>query len=221
MNIFYVICKDVIDFIRRIPKLFIIMAISLLISAFGVLFMFNLNDQLRLNKLQYDLSTRTYTIQFPQENDNDVVYQVVSEIITDQDLPEIDILEYQTISGYYVVIGYYRSAEFFDWRIRPFLGESFTIDELNSDEDVVFISDSVMDMFPDLPSPPVGASIQEFDTEFRITGVTCFKTNRTFIYHIRHLKKITLFLNLLISFSTKGFQRSNFDSYSAACDFAE
>lgn len=181
MNIFYIIFNDVIDFIRRIPKLFVIMAISLLVSAFGVLFMLNLNDQLRLHKLQSDLSTRTYTIQFQQENDNDVVYQVVSEIITDQDLPGIDILEYQTISGYYVVIGYYRSAEFFDWRIRPFLGESFTIDELNSAADVVMISDSVMDIFPDLPTPPVGASIQEFDTEFRITGVFGFR-NQPHLY---------------------------------------
>ncbi len=81
MNIVYIILNDVIDFTRRIPKLSFITSIGLLISAFGVLFVFNPNEQLLLNNLQFDQSTKSYTIQFGQETDCNLIYETIHAIV--------------------------------------------------------------------------------------------------------------------------------------------
>ena len=174
MNIVYIIFNDVIAFTCRIPKLFVIMNISLLVSAFGVLFVFNLNEQLRLNSLQFDLSTKIYSIQFGEETDRNLIYETVHAIMAHQDLQGIDILEYQTISGSYRLTGYYRDADFSDWRIRHLQGRTFSVDELNSSDNLALISDGVVALNPSLPVPPVGAQLQVFDAEFAITGVVGF-----------------------------------------------
>ena len=172
LNLLYIMVKDLVNFVFRIPKLFLIMIFSLLLSNFGMLFMFNLNEQMHLQRLQYDLSTKTYSLHLNSDIDKNLLYRAVKAIMIDRNLPEVLSVTYQMVSNRLNIIGYYRDEEFDDWQLYLRFGRDFTAEELNTSDDLAIVSDGVLAMYPALPIPPVGAQIRLLDIDFTIIGVT-------------------------------------------------
>lgn len=136
LNLLYIMVKDLVNFVFRIPKLFLIMIFSLLLSNFGMLFMFNLNEQMHLQRLQYDLSTKTYSLHLNSDIDKNLLYRAVKAIMIDRNLPEVLSVTYQMVSNRLNIIGYYRDEEFDDWQLYLRLGRDFTAEELNTSDDL-------------------------------------------------------------------------------------
>ncbi|GEM_PF-2611432 len=177
MKLTYIIFKDIINFLRRETRVFIIMSVTLVSAVYMVLFLYNMYLAIRTPWVEHyqNEKAKKYIVEFPKTDFRDNTLkiaekkqEIVKKLADKKIMPDMTRLILETENNKMTVQGYYVNDDYLKGQTTE--GRAFTQEEIAGSANVT-ITSSTLFSFIDKTSY-VGESFTYQGHKYKIIGMT-------------------------------------------------
>ncbi len=185
MRMFFLTTKNIMSFLMNQRRIFLILIISLVAASYSSLYLFSLYTYIHNNTLNQSNSTKTYIVEF---NENEELYkrqQIINYILSMDNMPKIIEIslhnQKQSEQDNMLIVGI--SADYLYLNLLE--GTKFSDEDIKEDKNLVIVSANINSS---TSNKNIGSTLTIADEKYEIIGINSSYANEIYIPYSVYIK---------------------------------